>query len=98
MALSIRTSYTITQQHTGTAHEPTIVAPHASHITVAILPYSWDRIPYLTEQRLGAGHPSLIQHENFIHHNALFNSYSSFCQCSLTPDLHSLTVTGAARA
>ena len=39
---------------------------------------TWDRQPYLTEQRLGAGQPSLIQHESFIHHNALFNSYNSF--------------------
>lgn len=39
---------------------------------------TWDRQPYLTEQRGGVGHPSLVQHESYIHHNALFNSYSSF--------------------
>ena len=39
---------------------------------------TWDRQPYLTEQRAGKGHPSLVQHESFIHHNALFNSYNSF--------------------
>ena len=39
---------------------------------------TWDRQPYLTEQRDGKGIASLIQHESSIHHNALFNSYSSF--------------------
>ena len=45
---------------------------------------SWDRLPYLTEQRNGASNASLTPHDSYIHHNALFNTYSSYCQSSKT--------------
>ena len=37
---------------------------------------TWDRQPYLTTQ--GGNGASLIPHQSYIHHNALFNNYNSF--------------------
>ena len=38
---------------------------------------SWDRVPYITELRHGAGHPSVIPADRHIHHNFIVGNYNS---------------------